>query len=192
MPKTTYCGSRRMLTLHDGGLGAIFCGNVVLALPHRTVDDRNIVRFGIAATATAETAGQPHQVGIFEGFVRPGQRSPPHPKPTGTMPHAEVGVQNDPIHAIVAAAQEILIQSAQPICHGGYARRTPAYFKLSRRGHFFAARSAKKRSTFAYSNLVAVIDSKLTVTLSSPSTEELAAVVNSGEHARHDFRERLD
>src|SRR3954453_22112418 len=62
------------------------------------------------------------------------------------MPHAEVGVQNDPIHAIVAAAQEILIQSAQPICHGGYARRTPAYFKLPRRGHFFAARSAKKRS----------------------------------------------
>src|SRR5260370_12707492 len=64
------------------------------------------------------------------------------------MPHAEVGVQNDPIHAIVAAAQEILIQSAQPICHGGYARRTPAYFKLPRRGHFFAARSAKKRSLF--------------------------------------------
>src|SRR6266481_2222022 len=62
------------------------------------------------------------------------------------MPHAEVGVQNDPIHAIIAAAQEILIQSAQPICHGGYARRTPAYFKLPRRGHFFAARSAKKRS----------------------------------------------
>src|SRR5437899_4432346 len=62
------------------------------------------------------------------------------------MPHAEVGVQNDPIHAIIAGAQEILIQSAQPICHGGYARRTPAYFKLPRRGHFFAARSAKKRS----------------------------------------------
>src|SRR5467141_2902383 len=62
------------------------------------------------------------------------------------MPHAEVGVQNDPIHAIVAAAQEILIQSAQPICHGGYARRTPAYFKLPRRGHFFADRSEKKRS----------------------------------------------
>src|SRR3984893_9213623 len=124
----------------------IFCGNVVIALPHRTVDDRNIVQFGIAANATAETAGQPHQVGIFEGFVRPGQRPPPDGKPTGTMPHAEVGVQNDPIHAIVAAAQEILIQSAQPICHGGYARRTPAYFKLPRRGHFFAAQSAKKRS----------------------------------------------
>src|SRR5437899_4459144 len=64
------------------------------------------------------------------------------------MPHAEVGVQNDPIHAIIAGAQEILIQSAQPICHGGYARRTPAYFKLPRRGHFFAARSAKKRRLF--------------------------------------------
>src|SRR5258708_6887786 len=71
-------------------------------------------RYSVAMSclrSPTETAGQPHQVGIFEGFVRPGQRPPPHPKPTGTMPHAEVGVQNDPIHAIVAAAQEILIQS---------------------------------------------------------------------------------
>src|SRR3984893_16334679 len=144
--------SHQLKELRLRASGAIFCGNVVLALPHRTVDDRNIVRFGIAANATAETAGQPHQVGIFEGFVRPGQRPPPPPKPTGTMPHAEVGVQNDPIHAIVAAAQDILIQSAQPICHGGYARRTPAYFKLPRRGHFFAARSAKKRRSLSYNS----------------------------------------
>ena len=103
------------------------------------------MRFGVAANATAETVGHPHQVGILKSFVRPGQRPPPHPKSTGTMPHAEVGVQNDPIHAIVAAAQEILIQSAQPIRHGGYATSTPPYFKLPQRGHFFAARSAKKR-----------------------------------------------
>ena len=68
------------------------------------------MRFGIAANATAETAGQPHQVGIFEGFVRPGQRPPPHTEPAGIMPHPEIGVQNDPVHAIVAAAQQILIE----------------------------------------------------------------------------------
>src|SRR2546429_9918977 len=77
------------------------------------------------------------------------------------MPHAEVGVQNDPIHAIIAAAQEILIQSAQPICHGGYARRTPAYFKLPRRGHFFAARSAKKRRNLCTACAIALGSSRL-------------------------------
>ena len=131
-------------------LAQIFFGKLVLALPRRTVDHRNVVRFGITANATAEPAGQPHQVGIFERLVRSGQRPPPHPEPTGTMAHAEVGVQNDAIDAIVAAAQQILIQSAQPICHGGQVRRTPAYFKLPRRGHFFAARSAKKRSVLQF------------------------------------------
>ena len=33
------------------------------------------------------------------------------------MPHAEIGIQNDPIHAIVATAQQVLIETAQPICH---------------------------------------------------------------------------
>src|SRR5712671_1951187 len=132
--------------LGDRRLGQICFRDVVLALAHRTVDDRNVVRFGVAANAAAETAGHPHQVGIFEGFVRSGQRPPPHPKPTGTMPHAEVGVQNDPIHAIVAAVQQILIESAKSIAHARYATSTPLSFKLPRRGHFFEARSAKKRS----------------------------------------------
>src|SRR5258706_16314251 len=61
------------------------------------------------------------------------------------MPHAEVGVQNDPIHAIVAAVQQILIESAKSIAHARYATSTPLSLKLPRRGHFFEARSAKKR-----------------------------------------------
>jgi hypothetical protein len=35
------------------------------------------------------------------------------------MPHAEVRIQNDAIDAIVATAQQILIESAQPVCHRG-------------------------------------------------------------------------
>jgi hypothetical protein len=35
------------------------------------------------------------------------------------MAHAEVRVQNDAIDAIVAAVQQILIESAQPIRYGG-------------------------------------------------------------------------
>src|ERR1700731_3558539 len=64
-------------------------------------------------------------------------------------PHAEVGVQNDPIHAIVAAVQQILIESAKSIAHARYATSTPLSFKLPRRGHFFEARSAKKRRILA-------------------------------------------
>ena len=92
-------------------------GHVMLAFPRGTVDDRNGVRFGIASHAPAEPAGQPHQMGIVEGFVRSGQCSPPHAEATGTMSHAEVGVQHDAIDTIVAAAQQLLIEFAQSVCH---------------------------------------------------------------------------
>src|SRR6476646_9739998 len=91
----------------------------MLALPDRTVDHGNAVRLGITANATAEPAGQPHQVGVFERVVRSSQRPPPDTEPSGTMPHAEVRIQNDAIDAIVATAQQILIESAQPVCHRG-------------------------------------------------------------------------
>jgi hypothetical protein len=103
----------------DRRLGQIFFANLVLALAARTVDQRNVVRLGIAANATAETAGQAHQVGIVERLVRAGQRPPPHPETTGIMPHSEKGVQYDAIDAIVAAAQQILVESAQLIRHAG-------------------------------------------------------------------------
>ena len=75
--------------------------------------------FGITANATAEPAGQPHQVGVFERLIRSGQRPPPHTEPARIMAHAEVRIQNNAIDAIVAAAQQILIESAQPVRHGG-------------------------------------------------------------------------
>src|SRR5215813_8358068 len=82
--------------------------------------------FGIAANATAEPAGHPHEVGVFECLIRSGQRPPPHTEPTRIMSHAEVCVKNDPIHAVVAAAQQILIESAQPIRHGRQVTDTPS------------------------------------------------------------------
>ena len=91
----------------------------MLALAYRTVDHGNAVRLGITTDATAEPAGQPHQVGVFERLVRSGQRPPPHSEPARIMAHAEIRVQNDAIDAIVAAVQQILIESAQPIRHGG-------------------------------------------------------------------------
>ena len=105
--------------LGDRRLGEIFFGQVVFALPCRTVDYRNAVRLGIAANATAEAAGHPHQIGVLQRRVGPGQRLPPDAEPAGTMPHPEIGVQHDAIDAVVAAAQQILIEGAQPIRHPG-------------------------------------------------------------------------
>ena len=60
------------------------------------------------------------------------------------MSHPEIRVQYDAINAIIAAAQEILIKSAQPVAH-----RRARYiycgldFKLPRRGTF-SRRSLRK------------------------------------------------
>ena len=105
--------------LGDLGPGQKFFRKLVLALPCRTVDHGNVVGFGITANATAEPAGQPHQVGVFERLIRSGQRPPPHTEPARVMAHAEVRVQNNAIDAIVATAQQILIERAQPVCHRG-------------------------------------------------------------------------
>jgi hypothetical protein len=59
------------------------------------------------------------------------------------MAHAGIRVQNNAIDAIVAAAQQILIESAQPVRHGRQVQAPYPSFKLPRRGHFFAAPSVK-------------------------------------------------
>src|ERR1700745_2308284 len=70
---------------------------------------------GIAATAPAEAAGPPHQVGVLKRLVGPGQCPPPHAEPAGIMPHPEIAVQDDANDAIVTAAQKALVENAQPI-----------------------------------------------------------------------------
>src|ERR1700740_1122827 len=82
----------------------------MLALAYGTVDHRNGVCFGIAANTTAEPAGHPHQIGVLQRLIGPGQRPPPDTEPAGIMPHPEIRVEDDAIHAIVAAAQQILVE----------------------------------------------------------------------------------
>ena len=62
-------------------------------------------------------SGESGQVGVLERLIRSGQRAPPHPEPARIMAHPEIRVQDNAIDAIVAAAQQILIESAQPVCH---------------------------------------------------------------------------
>ncbi len=96
----------------DRCLGQIIVGNLMLALPCHTIDDRNVVRFGVASHTSTEPAGQPHQVGVVQSLVRSSERPPPHAETTRAMPHPEVSVQNDAVHAIVAAAQQFVVQFA--------------------------------------------------------------------------------
>src|SRR6516165_2039336 len=84
--------STRNRPLGDRCLGQIFFRKVVLALPCRTVDHRNAVRFGIAANTAAEPPGQPHQVSVFERLIGARQRPPPYTEPARIMAHAEVCV----------------------------------------------------------------------------------------------------
>jgi len=77
------------------------------------------VGLGVTAHAAAEAAGHPHQVSVLQRLVGPGQRPPPHAEPARIMPHPEIRVENDAIYAIVAVAQQILVEGAQPIRHQG-------------------------------------------------------------------------
>jgi hypothetical protein len=102
-------------------LAIVFC-NVVLALARRTVDNRNVIRLGIAANAPTKTASQPHHMSVVQRGVRSGELPPPQPETAWVMSHPEICVQYDAINAVVAAAQEILIESAQPVAHEGHGR----------------------------------------------------------------------
>ena len=98
------------------------------------------LRFGIAADATAETARHAHQMRVVQCLIRPGQRPPPQTESARVMPHPEIRIQHDPIHAVVAAGQQILIESAQPIGHEGHGTSSAGLdFKLPRRALFRSA-----------------------------------------------------
>jgi H+/gluconate symporter-like permease len=50
---------------------------------------------------------------------------PPHPESTGIVPGTKVAIQNDPIYAIVAARQQILVPFTQAVCHNRNIQKSP-------------------------------------------------------------------
>ena len=94
----------------------------MLALARRTVDNRNVIRLGPAANAPTKTASQPHHMSVVQRGVRSSELPPPQPKTACVMSHPEIRVQYDAINAVIAAAKEILIESAQPVAHEGHDR----------------------------------------------------------------------
>src|SRR5215472_5209972 len=119
----------------------------MLALPSCTMHNRDAIGFGVGMKAPAEAAGKTHQVGVVQRLLRAAQGPPPHPKTTGSMPHPEISIQYDPVHAIVADGQEFRISVAQRVRHGSQQNtRWPlaAIFRGGgRRGHERAGPSGR-------------------------------------------------
>src|SRR5205807_8886300 len=79
-----------------------------------------------------------------EHLNRSGQRPPPHTEPARVMAHAEVRVQNNAIDAIVATAQQILIENAQPVRHGRQVIGTLPQLQTAPQGPFFRSPVCEK------------------------------------------------
>src|SRR6266508_3040883 len=106
-------------------------GDFMFAFFTAAVDDRYFMSFSIAADPTAEPSSHSHQVRVvqflFRSVVQP---PPPGPKAARRVAQSKVSVQNDTVHAFVAANQKIGVVVAEFI--GDHERHTTtAPFRVS-------------------------------------------------------------
>jgi len=100
-------------------LGEILLGDQGLALPRGAVDDRDVAGLGKGTHAPAEAPRHPHQMGVIQLRIRAAhQLSPPVTKTARRVAHDVVGVEDDPVHAVVAALETVGIVARQLIGHG--------------------------------------------------------------------------
>ena len=82
----------------------VLLGDQVLALPGLAVDHRDAVRVRPGLDPAGEPARHPHQVRVVQLLVAVAvQPPPPAPEPARVMPQREIGVQHDPVHAVIAS-----------------------------------------------------------------------------------------
>jgi hypothetical protein len=128
--------------------GQVLPGDQVLTLPGLAVDDRDAVRASPRPDPAGEPPGHPHQVRVIQIIVGAAvQPPPPEPEPGRIMPQREIGIQHDPVHAVIRAGQQVPVTLGEVISHtpavGKRPRITPA--RLPRRGHSFRAKSRAER-----------------------------------------------
>src|SRR4051795_2885110 len=111
------------------------------------LNDGNAVRFCVTVHTAAEPPGHAHQVVVVQFVIGTVMESaPPRAEPTSRIAQRAVSIQNDAIHAVVAAVQQIRILCAQLVAPHVRQDSSAASSMLPRRGHLFAVESAKKRS----------------------------------------------
>ena len=104
--------------IHPVG-GQVLLGDLVLAFPALAVDHRDAVRGGRRADPAGESPGHPHQVRIVQLLIVTMQASPPGAEPARVVTQRVVGVEHDPVHAVVAAVEQIAVALAEPVGHLG-------------------------------------------------------------------------
>ena len=92
----------------------------------RSPAERSIARDGVIGgpgpDPPREPARQPHQVSVVQhrirlGLAAPDQAPPPGPEPARRVPHRVVGIEHDPVHAVIPAGQQIPIPRSEVISH---------------------------------------------------------------------------
>jgi len=94
----------------------------VLAFPRPAVDHRDGIVSGPGPDPPREPARQPHQVRVVQhrirlGVTAPDQAPPPGPESARRAPHRVVGIQHDPVHAVIPAGQQIPVPLSEVISH---------------------------------------------------------------------------
>jgi hypothetical protein len=113
---------RRAIHQHEKNPGLLqiarqeFFGHVVLAFSRRTIDDVNMLLLRAGAHTAAESAGRAHQISVVECVVVALQVAPPRSKSPATARQRNIGIQDDPVDAIVLADQQIGVGKAQRAC----------------------------------------------------------------------------
>ena len=101
-------------TFGDRRLGQVLIGHVMLALPCHTIDNRNVVRLGIPRTRRLNRPANRIRCALSRVPSDP-VSARHHAETAGAMPHPEVSVENDAVHAIVAATQQSSKEAAQTV-----------------------------------------------------------------------------
>src|SRR5215510_3849953 len=129
-------------------------GDLMLALFTTAVDDRYTMSFSITTHPTAESSRHPHQVCVvqflFRSVVQP---PPPESKAARRVAQSKVGVQNNTVHAIVAAIEIIAVIVAEFIgIHGCYSTTAQLRSSTARRAIFSEHRLRKSVDTYELLN----------------------------------------
>ena len=131
--------------------GQVLLGDAVLALAALAVDDRDPRRLGPGPHPTGEPPRHAHQVGVVELLVAVAvQPAPPGPEPArGAERH--VGVEHDPVRAVVAAGHEVAVTGTEFVNHTAtVGLASPVMLgQLPRRGHRSRASEASLGSGVA-------------------------------------------
>ena len=91
-------------------LAQIVLGEPMLALVGLAVDHRDAVRGGGRANTAGEPPRQPHQVRIVQRLITVVvPAAPPGAEPARVVPERVVGVEHDPVHAVITARQQIAV-----------------------------------------------------------------------------------